>query len=79
MQHRECGDRAGTYDRKDYRPDWMSRAARRAETSGCTMRSAPNSTRRAVTCAGPTRAAAAIAAVVLAPAAVMLNPNNARF
>ena len=32
------------------------------------MRSAPNSTRRAATCAGPTRAAAAIAAVVLAPA-----------
>ena len=31
------------------------------------MRSAPNSTRRAATCAGPTRAAA-IAAVVLAPA-----------
>jgi hypothetical protein len=27
------------------------------------MRSAPSSTRRAVTCAGPTRAAAAIAAV----------------
>jgi hypothetical protein len=23
MQHRECGDRAGTYNRKDYRPDWM--------------------------------------------------------
>jgi hypothetical protein len=28
------------------------------------MRSAPNSTRRAATCAGPTSAAAAIAAVV---------------
>jgi hypothetical protein len=23
MQHREGGDRAGTYDRKDYRPDRM--------------------------------------------------------
>ena len=32
------------------------------------MRNAPNSTRRAATCARPTRAAAAIAAVVLAPA-----------
>jgi hypothetical protein len=32
------------------------------------MRSAPNSTSRAATCAGPTRAAAAIAAVALAPA-----------
>ena len=32
------------------------------------MRSAPNSTSRAATCAGPTKAAAAIAAVVLAPA-----------
>jgi MerR family copper efflux transcriptional regulator len=30
------------------------------------MRSAPNSTRRAATCAGPTKAAAAIATVVLA-------------
>ena len=32
------------------------------------MRSAANSTRRAATCAGPTKAAVAIAAVVLAPA-----------
>ena len=23
MQHHECGDRAGTYNRKDYRPDRM--------------------------------------------------------
>src|SRR5580704_8860672 len=49
-------------------PIGCSRAATRAETSGCTIRSAPNSTSRAATCAGPTRAAAAIAVVVLAPA-----------
>src|SRR5467141_4678789 len=68
MQDREGGDRAGPQQPQDYAPIGWSRAARRAETNGCTMRSAPNSTSRAATWAGPTRAAAAIAAVVLAPA-----------
>ena len=49
-------------------PIGCSAAASRAEITGCTRFSAPNSTRRAPTCAGPTRAAAAIAAVALAPA-----------
>ena len=49
-------------------PIGCSAAASRAEITGCTRFSAPNSTRRAPTCAGPTRAAAVIAAVALAPA-----------
>jgi hypothetical protein len=28
VQHRECGDRTGTYNRKDYRRDWMQQGGR---------------------------------------------------